>query len=1471
MPESRYTIAVTTAGVQAAVKELSGLVASTKVTGEAVKVLATSTSEAFRTIQSAATAAGGAARETKGFETALKALGDAGKIGAAGIASAQAQYKNFALIDPLATPIERLTAIGNGSLKAGLELANMARAYEEANRASLSGDGENYRIQQLEKEATLQRQNLELSQARGALVTATGNLATAQWERELVAMQPVERATAQLARAEQQLTAATEARVAATAGETQIVEKIRAETVAREQEVAAYRAVTIAQQQLTRAQEASVAAPVADVKTGATAGGGSAFQSSFSYFLISGIAGKISKDIIGIGAAGISASSEIERSFADVNRTFDGTKSQLNDLKSTLYALSTSTPNSFVDLAKIATLGNQLGVAAEDIASFTTTIAQYTAISGETADAAATAFGKIANLTGLASSQFSNLGSSIEYVARTTVSTEKSISATAQNIAAFASGAGFSAQAVVGLSAALASLSIQPQAARGAMSIYFNAINKAVADGGPKLQEFAILTGKTADEITRLVNANQGQEVFTSFIAGLSKLDSVAKTTALKDLGLSSIRTSQAMRALASNVPLLTSSFEGANTAFLANVELGHQYAIIQDTLASKWKEFQSAIQNGTASIGDAFNIPGLLDFLGFLTEAVKGLQEFSHTLPGKAAIIAATVILGVVAALTGLVSIAALAKATMTILPWALTGLEAEHANSSIVKFIAGMFGLNIATKETAAGTEVTANSIKSLGASANTTAVDLLNLEGVLQAVTIGEAESTAAGVATVGALEGVEVASGAATAGLRTFKIALATTGIGLGVVLLSAAIEAFVNTGNAAQTASEKAKAFFGSPTTSLTDGLTKDQQAYINTGKAIDFIDTKVKTNTKSTDAWVGDVQKATGAMVLLGDGTQTTTKHITDQTVAYGENAKAALAATLANNTKVQGLFKDTKANTLLESFGFNPSTFLEQTIGDPVNGGKKYVDGLMGAIAKGIGTNSGQLQKTLAAFNKGFDFQQIDTGRQSGSGLQDAAGNLTREQLKQIGLIAPVLNTIGDAASATSFKVQESATASAALAAAQKGLGLAAAGVGPAFEGAASGLVEYQKAVGSGISKFVDFGTVLKDVQGKLKTPLDVNATAFSKGLATANASAVTFYQGINQLAADGAGTFATSLAALGPDAGGILASSLKLSPDALKNLEANAQFAGFLASDQFKAALQAGMDNKNSAYATIFGKTGNLADVQAAIKANVDGTFGAYELAWDQKNPDLPLNVTLKNPTADDLALAADQISGRLTVSATVIPVYGPKIGPKQPGTKTYSDTLTGAKITLPADLDGKALSASLAHWKANEGSTPTEIKTYLNTQSFSSDLASWVASHGKLRIPAVVVPGRYVGSTFIPTGSGATGGEIKTPRFADGGQFRGPGTGTSDSILARVSMGEYISTNSATNFWGADFFDSLNKKMLPTSFLNMLGAAAVSGNQGPQHTTNVSVVQNYPQTVNPLKELRVDSENLIAGIWA
>lgn len=54
--------------------------------------------------------------------------------------------------------------------------------------------------------------------------------------------------------------------------------------------------------------------------------------------------------------------------------------------------------------------------------------------------------------------------------------------------------------------------------------------------------------------------------------------------------------------------------------------------------------------------------------------------------------------------------------------------------------------------------------------------------------------------------------------------------------------------------------------------------------------------------------------------------------------------------------------------------------------------------------------------------------------------------------------------------------------------------------------------------------------------------------------------------------------------------------------------------------------------------------------------------------------------------------------------------------------------------------------------------------------------------------------------------------------TGGFARGGMVRGPGTATSDSILARLSRGEFVINARAVRYFGADLFASLNALALP-----------------------------------------------------
>jgi hypothetical protein len=66
-----------------------------------------------------------------------------------------------------------------------------------------------------------------------------------------------------------------------------------------------------------------------------------------------------------------------------------------------------------------------------------------------------------------------------------------------------------------------------------------------------------------------------------------------------------------------------------------------------------------------------------------------------------------------------------------------------------------------------------------------------------------------------------------------------------------------------------------------------------------------------------------------------------------------------------------------------------------------------------------------------------------------------------------------------------------------------------------------------------------------------------------------------------------------------------------------------------------------------------------------------------------------------------------------------------------------------------------------------------------------------------------------------------------------FATGGEVRGPGTATSDSILARLSAGEFVVRAAAVKEYGVGLLDKLNKMALPKFTLPKFATGGIVNN--------------------------------------
>lgn len=438
----------------------------------------------------------------------------------------------------------------------------------------------------------------------------------------------------------------------------------------------------------------------------------------------------------GVTAAGVSvvtAFASQESAFTSVERTAEGS---IDGIRDKLTELSTQIPYTFNELANIATLGNQLGIAADDIEAFTETVAQFSTVTGISAEESALAFGKLGNLLGVSAQDYDRLASSIALVGRTTAATEAQIVSVASEIAPAAAAAGFTADQVIGLSGALASLKVPPERSRSTILQFFETLNMAVAEGGDKLANFAQVVGVSASELEAMVRSGQGTDILRRFIGNVSTSDTIQITQALEALGLAGLRTNPTIRALAGNTELLNQAFADGAQGYAENSELQRQMALVLDDLSTKWQTFLNAAMNAAAAIGSSVG-PALGVLLDTLKNLLIGLEQFANSDFGQSLFRLVGVIGLLVAAYAGLRGGIALATASLQ----AFSLISSALGGAGIVAGLRGLasaFGLVTgASAATTAGMHTLPATFSSVGASSTAASRALLVLRNAFLAL--------------------------------------------------------------------------------------------------------------------------------------------------------------------------------------------------------------------------------------------------------------------------------------------------------------------------------------------------------------------------------------------------------------------------------------------------------------------------------------------------------------------------------------------------------------------------------------------------------------------------------------------------------------------------------------------------------------------------------------------------------------
>ena len=436
---------------------------------------------------------------------------------------------------------------------------------------------------------------------------------------------------------------------------------------------------------------------------------GQAFNQVHEAIVAAGIAVAL-KEIYEYFASCAQASMDFESAITGVAKTTDLTDEELAAMSDSIKALSTEIPATTEEIAAVAEAAGQLGIQKDVLLDFTEIMTMLGTATNMTADEAATALARFANITGMATDNYGRLGSVIVDLGNNFATTESEIVAMGTRLASAGKLAGLTEPEIMALAAAMSSVGIEAEAGGTAMTQTLNAIEKAVAKGGDDLAEFARIAGMSSEEFSSAWK-NDAMSALTSFIGGLGKLDEQGESTVLvlEDLGLTGIRQSNMLKSLGLAADQMTGAVNTANTAWQQNTALTNEANKRYATAQSRLTMMQNAYNNLKVAIGDAYT-PALSEAYGVGTKVLNGITAFIQKNPALGNAITAFVgVIGAVVAALAAYAVAAkvaakVAAAASAILTAAIPGVNViMGVTAAVAAITAGIVALATAASNDA------------------------------------------------------------------------------------------------------------------------------------------------------------------------------------------------------------------------------------------------------------------------------------------------------------------------------------------------------------------------------------------------------------------------------------------------------------------------------------------------------------------------------------------------------------------------------------------------------------------------------------------------------------------------------------------------------------------------------------------------------------------------------------------------
>jgi hypothetical protein len=581
--------------------------------------------------------------------------------------------------------------------------------------------------------------------------------------------------------------------------------------------------------------------------------------------------------------------------------------------------------------------------------------------------------------------------------------------------------------------------------------------------------------------------------------------------------------------------------------------------------------------------------------------------------------------------------------------------------------------------------------------------------------------------------------------------------------------------------------------------SLRDAITEDTKVWKETGEAVSTVQVAYTDFSAETYVAYNAITEITGANKNLKSTTGDVTESIKTQTLAIGQNTKEWMLNAIVGNDKVNswikenpGLFREAEA--ALVDYGTSFSNVIKDVLEDPQGGGEvRALAKIDGAIEK--------VRSKAAAYFREWSLNNPDAKRGSNPGRvyidmlnQQKALERIKQILKEISIaMAAGLDTSSLRASLASAlgAVDGLDDGVQNLTASVKTLTQWAGEVGQVMQsafdiryGRISALDNIRKAWSDLRKKADDARKAVKKAQDQLNS-LRASRTVLEYQLNIAIKYGDSKRAAEIQAKLEENTTSTTEATDQLKEAQDALSTDLRSGSDAA--IQNRAALSGLVQSyiPYLQALLNSGKSQKEVAKEVdklkkeFASQAKEIGFAESDLKGYI-GTFDSYKKIVTE----MPKTVTVKVDGLDAAARAMKEFAAA---------VNGMKSGPiiDQATVKALSEA--AMRTEAIAKYKNLSVESSLLEKRISSGAMSTR----------AVDVLSGALS--AIRAQMKELDKRY--SIVNPYTGGINA-------FASGGLVKGPGTGTSDSITARLSNGEFVMSAASVSTYGTDFMNALNQ---------------------------------------------------------